>query len=414
MSELSNRVSEIPIEQPSPERESQNSSQEESVPLLQRLALVLGFILIVVVMTTLTPQLAKKIAYSWNIGVEQAKAKIARQFLADHPVTAQRIVWVAKAVAPCVVGIHTITIRPSEEYLDARGRSVPGTLEADIGSGVIVDPQGYILTNYHVIANAHTIRVRLSDSREVEAEVIGHDHYADLAVLRIDMDDLVAVSWGDSRQVAVGERVVAVGNPYNLQQTVTAGIISATERYTPTSTMWGARRGTRKIPQEFIQTDAAINPGNSGGALVDLNGKLIGICTAIMSEHGGNTGIGFAIPSFLAKHIYEKIVSHGEVKHGWIGVKLDEVKLFDVQQMNQKKPAGAVVRSLLDNSPAREAGIQKGDIILRWDNTEITDPLHISHLVLLSEPGTKKTVEVFRKGEFVKLEVVVGVRPTDL
>ena len=417
MSELPNRISETLAESPPTAKEPPVSSQRESVPFLKRSAFVLGFVLTVLAMLTFTPQMAKKIAYSWNIGVERARAEVAKQFLADNPITIteQRIAWVARAVSPSVVGIQAITSRLSDPN-GTRGRDGLGTLGTDIGSGVIVDPQGYILTNEHVIANAHVILVRLSDGRTVEAEIVGRNRPVDLAVLRIDLDDLEAIEWGDSRHVVVGEQVVAIGSPYDLHQTVTSGIISATERYRPALPVptWGMGRNMRRIPQEFLQTDAAINPGNSGGALVDMNGRLIGICTAIMSEQGGNSGIGFAIPSFLAKRIYDEIVSRGEVQHGWIGVQFDNVSSFAAQRMDQTRPAGAVVARFIGRSPAREAGLQRGDIILRWGETEISDPLHLSHLVLLSEPGTEQTVKIFRRGEFMEVDITVGVRPTDL
>jgi S1-C subfamily serine protease len=415
MSEQPSRVPEIPLELPPPLKESQVAPQERHVSLLERSAFIVGFIMVIAVMMTFVPRMAKHVAYSWNIGVERAKAEVARKFLNENPGSDQRIAMVVKAVAPSVVGIRVITTRSMEDYGFRRGRS--DELDTDIGSGIIIDAQeGYILTNYHVIANALSILVYLSDGREIEAEVIGQDRLIDFAVLRIDADDLESILWGDSRQVTVGEQVVAIGSPYGLQQTVTSGIVSATERFPLMQTVQGARRSTRLFPHEFLQTDAAINPGNSGGALVNMNGKLIGICTAILSaETGGNSGIGFAIPSFTAKRIYDEIVLHGEIKHGWIGVDLEPVTAFDARQMNQKKPMGALVRGLgRERSPARDAGIQRRDIILRWGETEIKDPLHLTHVITLTKPGTKETVEVFRGGELLTIEITVGERPTDL
>jgi len=405
MNEPSNQVPGIPPEK----------LREKPISLLGRMAYVSGFVLIVAAVVAFSPELTKRIAYAWNIGTEQAKAKVARQFLAENPHSEQRIAWVAKAVAPGVVGIQVISPRLPD---DGMLRGLSEILDTEVGSGVIVDAEeGYILTNFHVIANAHAILVRLNDGREVEAEIVGRNRAVDLAVLRIDMDDLEAVEWGDSQQVVIGEQVVAMGSPYGLQQTVTSGIISATERYNSRLVMRRAGHGARPIPQELLQTDAAINPGNSGGALVDMNGKLIGICTAIISvESGGNSGIGFVIPSFTAKQIYEEIISHGEVKHGWIGIAgLDEVTSFDARKMNQKMPKGAIVKYFARGvSPALIAGLQRGDIILRWGETEITNPLHLIHLVTLTEPGTKETVEVFRQGETMTFEITVGTRPTEL
>ena len=401
MSESPNRVSEI--------------QQERPLSLAARAIYVLGFVFAVVVTIAFTPQIAKQIAYSWNLGVERAKAETARQFLAEKPLSEQQIAWVVKAVAPSAVAIQVISSSPQRGFNTIRDGS--GILEAGTGSGVIVDAEeGYILTNFHVIANAHIILVRLNDGREIEAEVVGRNRDVDLAVLRIDMEDLTAISWGDSRQVAVGDQVIAFGCPYGYQQTVTTGIISATERYNEMLVTRGVGR-TRPIPQELLQTDAAINPGNSGGALVDMNGNLIGICTAIIStDSGGNSGINFVIPSFTAKQIYEEIVSRGEVKHGWIGVgRLENVTSYEARLMNQKKPMGTIIRSFgRRTSPARNAGLKERDIILRWGETEITNSLHLIHLVTLTKPGTKETVEVFRDGEILTFEITVGVRPNDL
>jgi len=416
MSELPPRITEIPVVPPG---STKGARLRATLPsFTKRLTFILAFILVVFGMLALMPQLAQQIAYSWNVGAERAKAEVARGFLADNPLAAveQRTVWVAKAVSPSVVGIRAIIPLPPE----ARGRGRADSAGIDhfdgIGSGVVVDAQGYILTNSHVVASADIILVRLSDGREVEAIKVGQDSAADLAVLRINMDDLEAIPWGDSRQAVVGEQVVAIGSPYNLQQTVTSGIISATERYSPVLSAGGGggRRGNRRSSQEFLQTDAAINPGNSGGALVDMNGKLIGICTAIYSQSGGNSGIGFAIPSFVAKRIYDEIVSHGQVQHGWLGVDYGYVTAFQSQQMKQKKPTGAVITRVRSGSPAMEASLKRGDIILKWGETEINDPLQLSHMVLLAKPGTQETVEVFRDGELLNVDITVGVRPTDL
>jgi len=289
------------------------------------------------------------------------------------------------------------------------------TLGISIGSGVIVDARGYIVTNEHVVSSAHVIWVQLSDGRVVDAELIGQDREIDIAVLRIHASDLRAIDWGDSRQVVVGERVLAIGSPFNLQQTITSGIISAIDRYSAVRIVRGPRHLGRVFPHAYLQTDAAINSGNSGGALVDMNGRLIGICTKnAVTELGGNSGIGFAIPSCMARYIFDEIVSRAEVRRGWIGVLLDEPTWFDAQRMGQNRPRGAIITNLSPRTPASIAGLRLRDIILRWGETEITCPLHLIHLVTLTTPGTVVPVEVFRRGEFLTFEITVGARPMEL
>ena len=393
----------------------ESSSQYGSSPLLNRMMFIFLFLLFVGVTVAFSPQIAKQIAYSWNIGAERAKAEVARQFLHDNPlsVTEQRTVWVANAVAPSVVAVHTTTTKPPiESQVQWERSNLPDWIGTDVGSGVVVDDRGYILTNQHVIADALDIRVQLSDGRVVNAELIGQDRVIDLAVLRINADNLQTIDWGDSRQVTVGERVLAIGSPFTLQQTITSGIISATDRYNAIRVMRGSR--ARTFPHAFLQTDAAINPGNSGGALVDMNGKLIGICTSNISINGGNSGIGFAIPSAMAKHVYEEMMAHSEIRRGWIGVQAEELIWFDAQQIGQERPQGAIIVNFLPGSPARIAGLRHRDIIMKWGEIEIDSPLHLIHLVTLTAPDTIVPVEVFRRGEILTLDITVGSRPLNL
>ena len=407
MSVPSNRPYQLPLDPPPP--------REKTFSLMERMVFIFGFLLTVAIAFAFTPQIAKQIAYSWTIGVERAKAETARQFLNENPLTNQRIAWVAKAVAPSIVSVHVIATRPSEEFGIWRGGD--GIVETDLGSGIIVDAKkGYVVTNCHVIENAHTISVRLSDGREIEAIEVGRDRVVDLAVLQIDSDDLESLDWGESQRVVVGEQVVAIGSPYGLSQTVTSGVISAVERQIGMLSTQRSRRNTRAIPPALLQTDAAINTGNSGGALVDMDGKLIGICTSIFTtENGGNSGIGFAIPSHIAKRTYEDIVLHGAVKHGWLGIELMAVTASESRQLNQRSPKGAVIRTFTRGySPAKDAGFRSGDIILRWGELEIDNPLHLTHTITFTKPGTKETVEVYRKGELLTIEVTVGTRPSDL
>lgn len=356
------------------------------------------FVLVFTIGLLMIPWLSEQIAYSVNRGKERAKADVARRLLAEMPQAEQRIPWVAKLVAPTVVGIRTVS----------PGRH--GGVGMESGSGVIVDVDGeigYILTNDHVIANAHIVMVYLNDGRVIdEAEIVGRDPATDLAVLRIDSPGLSMIAWGDSSRVEVGDQVIAIGNPYDLSQTVTSGIISATERFNPVP--------SKSRVQEFLQTDAAINPGNSGGPLVDMKGELIGINTAIFSQTGGSVGIGFAIPSLMARKVYDEIRKHGNVKHGWLGVSIRPPSPSDAARMKIDKPAGAVIAGFFPRSPAEKAGIQVGDIILRWGETEIRDPLHLTHVIVLARPGDVQTVEVFRNNERIKLEIELGTRPVEL
>ncbi|GHT40324.1 hypothetical protein FACS189454_06740 [Planctomycetales bacterium] len=364
--------------------------------------LVVGLILLG---TWIVPPVVEQTAYSWNRGIENAKADAARKLLAELSSSEERIPWVAKAVAPSVVGIHTLVVSGNA---NARER-----IASDVGSGVIVDTAGYVLTNYHVIAHAQLIHVQFNDGRSVEAKVIGQDRITDLAVLKIEADKLQAALWGDSSEIEVGERVVAIGSPFNLQATVTSGIISATERYNPVPNARGSAR-----MQEFLQTDAAINPGNSGGALANMKGELIGINTMIYSETGGNLGIGFAIPSLLARKVYEEIVRNGEMRHGWLGIYMDPITRFDSENAktgnSTDKQQGVVVTKFLPNSPAKKGGMEVGDIIVKWGGKEITNPLQLSHLIVLTEPQTTQKVLVLRKGKEVELTITLGTRPVNL
>ncbi len=215
--------------------------------------------------------------------------------------------------------------------------------------------------------------------------------------------DLVPIAWGDSKALEVGAQVLAIGSPYGFGQTVTTGIISAKERF---NRVPGESRG-----QEFLQTDAAINPGNSGGPLVDMSGNLIGINTAIFSETGSNAGIGFAIPSVLAKRVYEQIRKTGKMRHGWLGIEYGPTTPDYAKLMKMDRPLGVVVDGFFPDSPARDAGLRIGDVILRWNDTEIKNSYELSHVITQSEPGSTGKVHLIRRGQSMEIEVTLGVRP---
>jgi serine protease Do len=272
--------------------------------------------------------------------------------------------------------------------------------EHGVGSGVIVTKDGYILTNNHVVDGANEVTVTLDDGREFTAKVIGKDPKSDLAVIKIDARDLPAVAFADSEKAEVGDVVLAVGNPYAIGQTVTMGIISATGR---------ATMGLDY--EDFIQTDAAINPGNSGGALVDAEGRLIGINTAIYSRNGGNQGIGFAIPTDLAKGIMVSLIENGKVTRGYLGVMIQDITPPLAKKFDLKDDKGALVGDVVPDGPAARAGLQEGDVILEFNGHKVADSRHLKLVVANTMPGDKVPLEILRDGSTKTLEVKVKELP---
>jgi periplasmic serine protease, Do/DeqQ family len=267
-----------------------------------------------------------------------------------------------------------------------------------IGSGVIVDADhGYILTNNHVVANATTVRVKLKDGRTFKAKVVGHDPSTDIAVIKIDAKHLTALPIADSTKAEVGDFVVAIGDPFGIGQTVTSGIVSALGRVTNDTGY-----------QDFIQTDASINPGNSGGALVNLRGQLIGINSEILSRSGGNMGIGFAIPSNLARNVMDQLIKYGKVSHGQIGVIIQNLTPDLAKALGATVDRGVVISRVLPDSPAHKAGLKSEDIIIAANGTPIHDGTQLRNIVGLERVGTKVDLTVLRKGEKKDIEITVG------
>ena len=276
-----------------------------------------------------------------------------------------------------------------------------GEPQSGLGSGVIVSPNGYILTNNHVVEGADEIEVFLNDSRHAVAKVIGTDPDSDLAVLKIELDKLPIMVLGNSDNLEVGDQVLAIGNPFGVGQTVTSGIISALGRN---------QLGINTF-ENFIQTDAAINPGNSGGALVDTNGNLLGINTAIYSRSGGSMGIGFAIPVSTAKQVLEGIVRDGRVTRGWIGVEPSDLSAELAETFDVKLKEGVIITGVLQNGPASKAGIRPGDVILTIAGKPVADVTQLLSQVSALKPGTEAKFQIQRKGEKLDLELTPGVRP---
>jgi serine protease Do len=324
---------------------------------------------------------------------------------------------IAKAVTPAVVNISTVRTgeassrgaEPFEDYFDglfgpwAESGKTGTVMEHGLGSGLVISPDGYILTSSHVVMGAEKIKVTLYDRRVFKGVLIGADPKTDLAVVKISADALPTVPWGDSDALSVGEFALAVGNPFGLSHTVTMGIVSAVGR---------ANVGIADY-EDFIQTDAAINPGNSGGPLVDTTGNLIGVNTALFSRSGGYQGIGFAVPSNMARSIAEQLIERGRVVRGWLGIGIQELTPELARKFGAKAPEGALVSDFLPGSPAEAAGLSNGDIVLRFGGVRVDGPAELRNLVARSTPGAKVSVEILRDGRRHEMSVTVGETPRE-
>ncbi|PMS20800.1 2-alkenal reductase [Trinickia dabaoshanensis] len=281
-----------------------------------------------------------------------------------------------------------------------QGQQPEDETATNLGSGVIVSPEGYILTNEHVVDGADEIEVALADGRRTNAKVIGVDPETDLAVLKINIKSLPSITLGRMDQVRVGDIVLAIGNPFGVGQTVTMGIISALGRN---------HLGINTF-ENFIQTDAPINPGNSGGALVDVNGNLLGINTAIYSRSGGSLGIGFAIPVSTARSVLESIITTGSVTRGWIGVEPQDITPAIAQSFGLEQ-RGTIVAGVLQGGPADKAGIKPGDVLLDVNGEDITDTTRLLNVIAQIKPGTQAKVTLMRKKKEMDVVVTIGKRP---
>jgi serine protease DegS len=315
--------------------------------------------------------------------------------------------------APAVVNIYTARLIKQRtnpllddplfrQFFGGDNLSIPQQrLETSLGSGVIMSDQGHIITNHHVIQDADRIRVQLRDGRTTDARVIGIDTDTDLAVLQIKLDQLPSITLAAAGHMQVGDVVMAIGNPFGVGQTVTMGIISATGR-----TELGIN-----IFENFIQTDAAINPGNSGGALINARGELVGINTAIVSETGGNQGIGFAIPNALAVSVMQQIIEHGRVMRGWLGVESKTVTAALAQNLRLPQSTGVLVSGVLRHGPADSAGLLPGDVITSINAVEVTTSRELLNSIALTSPGAEVVLGIIRNARPMTLTVAVGERP---
>jgi serine protease Do len=331
----------------------------------------------------------------------------------------QGFVQIAKAVKPTVVNIFATKsgrgsegphgAPPDEPFFHRffgdkwfrRFEAPPAHQERSLGSGVIVQADGLIITNNHVVSRAEEIKVFLSDKREFKAKLIGTDSKTDLAVLRIDADGLQTIRWADSDRLEVGELVLAVGNPFGLNQTVTMGIVSAVGRASVGITEY----------EDFIQTDAAINPGNSGGPLVNVRGEVVGINTAIFSRSGGNMGIGFAVPSNLAHSVMEQLVHGGRVVRGWLGVSIQEFTPELAARFGLDRTAGVLVSDVVEDSPAKKAGFERGDVIVEYDGKAVETPAQLRNAVAQTPIGKRVRMKLVRNNAPKSVEVTIAEQP---
>ncbi len=321
----------------------------------------------------------------------------------------------AKKAMPAVVNIFTSKKSPEnphQKFLDdpafrqffgdqldeLDSQSQP---ENSLGSGVIVSEQGLILTNNHVVASADEIEIALADGRKLSAKVVGTDPDTDLALIKVDAEHLPAITFASSDKLNVGDVVLAIGNPFGVGQTVTQGIISAL----------GRNHLGINIYENFIQTDASINPGNSGGALIDTNGNLVGINSAIYSRSGGSMGIGFAIPATLARQVMEQIVAQGNVTRGWIGIEAQDITPELAESFKLKLAQGALIAGVLRDSPADKAGLRAGDVLLAIDGKSVSDSGSMLNLIAVLTPNKKATIKIARAEKTVEISILIGKRP---
>jgi len=320
---------------------------------------------------------------------------------------------VADAVRPSVVNISTTSTVTMEDHPggdlfndpffrhffgDQPGHQKRKYKSAALGSGVIISESGYILTNNHVIKGAEEIKVVLSDKREFKGKIVGTDPRTDLAVIKINAKDLPAAKLGDSAKLKPGDIVLTVGTPFGLNSTITMGIVSAVGR---------SNVGIADF-EDFIQTDAAINPGNSGGALVNTNGEVVGINTAIFSTSGGYMGVGFAIPSDMAKAVMDSIIKHGKVVRGWLGVSIQDLTADIAKSLGIKQQTGALVADVVKDSPAEKAGLKRGDVIVTFDGKPVEDSTSLRNMVSAAAPGKSVTFKLFREGKELSITATLA------
>ncbi len=391
-------------------KESKRRARSRHDPIIQSAMLLVTMGVMLAASRFAVPGIVEEIRYAWHRGELRAEYESGTDGLRNVSLDALSDAYqmVTAAVGPSVVHIE-VQRRPSVDSA-GMGRLIPGLSMSDQGSGVIVDAEGYLLTNRHVIADGEDITVTLSDGRRESAVIVGTDELTDLAVLKIDAKHLIPITWGDSDRCRVGSPVWAVGSPFGLDRTVTFGILSGKHRNVRASTQY----------QDFMQSDVAVNPGNSGGPLVDARGTLVGINTAIMGET--YQGVSFSIPSNVVRQIYDRIRNTGHVERGWLGVELAEEVPDHLLQGDDRRVRGALVTAVPTSfatvqgdlpavSPAGLAGVRRGDIILSIDKTAIRDRGHVMRVIGNTASGVIVKVRVARDDEVIVIDIELGSRP---
>lgn len=370
---------------------------------LTQVLILLGLL---IVLQYVLPYLLERYQYAMTRGRQQAEYDVAVKALQNLQLAglSKASQLISQKVGPSVVHIDVSSRRSQPEPKElAQLYGPPNDLSRGQGSGVIVDPQGYIVTNSHVVRAAAEIEVALNDGRVLPARIVGADAATDVAVLKINADGLTAAPWGDSEELEVGALVWAVGSPFGLQSSITFGIISAKHR--------GNLAGD--VYQDFLQTDAAVNPGNSGGPLVDAQGRVIGINTAIVGD--SYQGVSFAVPSSVAKVVYERLKADGRLARGWLGVQLDDVSEATARRLALPAAAGAIVVLVVDDphvpSPAKDSGLHKGDVVIKWNGKAVGKSADLIRMVAMTEIGSMAQVELIRGGQKMTLQVQVAERP---
>jgi len=368
-----------------------------------------GFLVVLLVLSLLAslvyglPYIAYRTGYGWEAGRSQAASEALAKLDKAGVIarTSELFRMATVAAAPSVVRIDARRFSGQGEPVGpGEPPDTPGMPGASLGSGFIIDrAKGYVVTNHHVVKDADEILVRLNRGKQISARLVGADSKTDLAVLQIQGDLPPAVAWGDSDKLDIGDWVLAIGSPFALDHTVTAGIVSATQR-----------NGLRINEYEsFIQTDAAINPGNSGGPLIDLTGKVIGINTAIYTsdQSQGNEGIGLAIPSAMAKRVVESLIKNGRVIRGFLGINMEPVTPDQAQALSLPNENGAIVKGVVSDSPASKAGLQAGDVIVGLDGNEVADPNQLKNIAADLAVGSKVAIRYYRDGTLQNTNVQI-------